>query len=197
MLTYTFSRREKALLLVLAAILVVVAWFMLVFQRTTDQINSIEADIASVDASTTVATAQVNRMHTMQKAIDKYKEQGAKSTPIPTFDNMTPLMSALNATMSSAATYSLSFDELDTKTSQDYILRGVTVDYSCDSISAAEQIVTSLARGAFPCSIDSVSITDGSVKTGSRVSTASGAAPVSASVHVTFFEKPPSARPTA
>lgn len=189
MLTYTFSRREKALILVLAIILLFLAWFVLVFQRTTDEINRIDNEIATVDSQTTVATAQVKRMHAMQDTIDKYKKAGVKPTPVPTFDNMTPLMSELNRIMGMTTSYTLAFDELDTTTSTDYILRGVTANYSCNTIADAENVVRALAKGAYPCSIDSVTIADSTVGT-MRISNANAAGNVSASVHATFFEKP-------
>lgn len=197
MLTYSFSRREKALLLVLAVILLFLAWFVFVFQRTTDEINRIEGDIAVVDAQTTTATAQVKRMHAMQDAVEKYKAAGIKPTPVPAFDNMTPLMTELNRIMAGTTTYALSFDDLDTETSSDYVLRGVTADFGCNSVSEAELVVTALAKGAYPCSIDSVAINDSSVNRASRVSSNSGSGAVSASVHVTFFEKKAKSTPAS
>lgn len=193
MLTYTFSRREKALLLVLAIILLIVVWFVFVFQRTTNEINRLDSEISVVDTNTTVASAQVGRMHAMQATIDKYKESGVAARPVPAFDNMTPLMTELNGIMAGTTTYTLSFDDLDTETSQEYVLRGVTADFGCNSVAEAESVVAALARGSFPCSIDSVSINDSTAGRVSRVSGVAGSGAVSASVHVTFFEKPASA----
>ena len=193
MLTYTFSRREKALLLVLAIILLVVVWFVFVFQRTTNEINRLDSEISVVDTNTTVASAQVGRMHAMQATIDKYKESGVAARPVPAFDNMTPLMTELNGIMAGTTTYTLSFDDLDTETSQEYVLRGVTADFGCNSVAEAESVVAALAKGTFPCSIDSVSINDNTAGRVSRVSGVTGSGAVSASVHVTFFEKPASA----
>lgn len=189
MLTYSFSRREKALLLVLAVILLFLAWFVFVFQRTADEINRIDNEISVVDTQTTVASTQVKRMNAMQEAISKYKAAGVSPTPVPAFDNMTPLMTELNAIMAGTTTYTLSFDDLDTDTSSDYVLRGVTADFGCNSVSEAELVVTALAKGAYPCSIDSVSISDSTAGRASRVAGVSGLGAVSASVHVTFFEK--------
>ena len=189
MLTYTFSRREKALILALAIVLLVIVWYTQVFQRTADEMSRIDSEIATVQSEQTMAQAKVAKMRQMEATIKKYEEEGAVATPMPSYDNMTPLMNELNNVMGSALTYSLAFDKLDTEASKDYVLRGVRIDYSCDSVAAAEAIVRSLARGTYPCSVDSVTIADSTVGKTSRVSGSSGSGPVSASVHVSFFEK--------
>ncbi|HAM15958.1 MAG TPA: hypothetical protein DCP91_08915 [Eggerthellaceae bacterium] len=191
MLTYTFSRREKVLILVLAIVIVAIVWFMLVYQRTTNEIARMDGEIAQAQSEATVATAQVSRMHTMQSVIDRYKEAGVQPTPMPDFDNMTMLMTELNRIMAMADTYTLSFDDLDSETSNEYVLRGVRADFGAPSIASAESIVAALAQGEYPCSIDSVAIADRTVRTSSRVSGSAGSSTVSASVHITFFEKKP------
>ena len=193
MLTYSLSRREKALLLALAIILVGLAWFVFVFQRTTNQITEIESEIAAADTQVTAAETRVTRMHAMQATIDKYKAAGVSPTTVPTFDNMTPLMAELNGIMGMTSTYTLAFDDLDTETSTEYVLRGVTVDFGCDSFVTAENVIRALAKGHYPCSIDSVQITDGTANLLSRVPTGDGSGDVRAKVHVTFFEKYPKA----
>lgn len=194
MLTYSLSRREKALLLVLAIVLLVIVWFVFVFQRTTNEVASLESKIAAVDSEKATLSTQVDRMHAMQATIEKYKAQGVAATPVPTFDNMTALMGELNGIMAQTTSYTLSFDDLDTETSSEYILRGVTANYSCESFSDAEDVVSALAKGTFPCSIDSVSITDSSAGQSSRLTGAAGSGVVTAKVHITFFEKAPTGR---
>lgn len=189
MLTYTFSRREKALILFLALVLVALAWYMLVFQGTNDQIAKIDAEIADVQTQQTMASAKMSKMRAMQSTIEKQKAAGVKAKPVPEFDNMRALMAELNGIMSSTTTYTLSFDELDTKTSAGYVLRGVNITYGCPTLSAAESVVRALSDGSFPCSIDSVSISDSSVKGSSRVTGTAGVGVVSATIHATFFEK--------
>lgn len=189
MLTYTFSRREKILILCFAILLLIVVWFVFVFQRTSDEITRLDGEIASVQNEMTLATAKAGKMQAMQAVIDKSKAAGVQPRPVPKFDNMTQLMSELNGIMGITENYSISFDPLDTETSSDYILRGVRIDYRTGSIGEAEAVVRALSQSAFPCSVDSVAISDSSRGGTGRALTTSGGA-VSASVHVTFFEKP-------
>ena len=183
MLTYTFSRREKFLLLILAIVLVAIAWFVFVFQRSSDEVIRLDGEIATTQAQITAASTRVDKMHNMQAVIDKYKGAGIEPSVIPAFDNMTNLMSELNRIMAAADAYVMTFDVLDAESSADYVLRGVRIDYSCGTSAQAEAIVRALSNGKYPCSIDSLAIVDSST----------GSSGVSASVHVTFYEKVSSA----
>lgn len=191
MLTYTFSRREKALMLVLVVILLAVAWFVLVFQRTTNEVTRLDGEIAAAQTQVGIATTRVSQMEMMKAAIAEYEAAGARMVDIPEFDNVEPLMAELNGIMGAASTYTLSFDALDTETSDQYVLRSVRIDFATGSYDGAEAIIDALANGSYPCVIQSVSISDGS--TNSRVRGATGSDVVSASAYVTFLEKYPTA----
>lgn len=188
MLTYTFSRREKALLVGLAVILIIVAWYFLVFQSTTNRIQQLDGEISEVQTSITTENARVKRLNKMEKAVEEYKAANAKKSVIPAYDNFESLMAELNGIMGATDTYTITFGELDRESSE-YILRPAKIDYSCNSYRDAEAVVDALAHGTFPCKIDSVVITDGSSRS-SRVNSASTGA-YSATLQVTFFEKPP------
>ena len=191
MLTYTFTRREKVLLLVLAIIVVVIAWYVLVFQNTTNQITRLEGEIATTESEVTIEQARVNQLNSMRNTIEQRKSEGVAPTIMPEFDNMQQLMSELNVIMRATDAYTLTFDELNTENAE-RVERGVRVDYSVGSYRSAEAIVDSLAKGTYPCRIDSVAFSD--VTTRSTRANSTGSTEVSmvnASVHVTFFEKVP------
>jgi len=181
MLTYKFSRREKALVLVLVIIAVLLAWYILVFQSTTDQLTRLESEIATVEDETAIASAKVSQMGYMKQVIEEKKAAGVTPTPMPYYDNMQPLMTRLDTVMSVADSYQLSFGDLDVNSSK-YIMRPVNISFTCDSYATAESIVRSLARGPYPCVVDSVMISDGSNRS-------SGNSACGGSVHVIFLEK--------
>lgn len=193
MLTYTFSRREKALILAFAIVLVLVAWYWFVFQGTSSAMNRIDGQIAAVNSEIEIAQTRVTQMNNMEQTVEQRKAEGAKKTVMPTYDNLQPLMTELNRIMSAANTFTLKFDELD-RESSDFVRRGVRIDYTCATYKKAEAIVNALAGGQFPCSVDTVSINDPTVLTGYASNSKlvqSSAGSVTASVHVTFFEKYP------
>ena len=185
MLTYSFSRREKMMILGLVIVLLALAWYMLVFQRTTDEINRIEGEISTAQSEVTVASTKVAKMNAMQKEIEEYEAAGIEGTPMPDYNNISSLMSELNSILSATDTYSLSFDALDTESSSEFVLRGVRADFGCGSFSDAEAVIVALANGTYPCSVDTVAITDGTA--GASRTTRSST--VSSSVHITYFER--------
>ena len=186
MISYTFSKREKALLLGLAFVLVAIAWYMLVFQRATDEINRAQSQISVIQTQIAQESARVTQMNQMKREIEESKAAGVTPVAIPAYDNLRPLMDELNDILRMADTYSLTFDEVAEPT-DGYVRRGVVVVYSCGSYDGAEAVANALANGKYPCSIDSISIVDGASRSTGRASSSTSS--VSASAHVTFFEK--------
>lgn len=189
MLTYSLSKREKALVLVLALVLVAVAWFALVFQRTSEEIASLDGEIANVQSEIGISQTRAAQVDAMKAAIAERKEAGEQPVEVPAYDNMTPLMGELNGVLGAADTYSISFDDVDVDSASGYVQRGVRIEFGCGSYDVAKAIVNSLANGAFPCIIDEVSITDNGVGNSARPSGSASGSNVSSSVHLTFIEK--------
>ena len=184
MLTYSLSKREKALVLLLALVLVFIAWFVLVFQRTSDEISSLDSQIADAESEIVIDQARAAQIGSMKEAIEAHVAAGEQAVEVPEYDNMTPLMGELNSVLAAADTYSISFDDVDVDSAAGYVRRGAKIEFGCDSYGAAESLVNVLANGRFPCSIDSVSITDNTA--GTSRSTGSN---VSTTLHLTYLEK--------
>ena len=188
MLSYTFSRREKALIIFGICLVLFGAWYFLVYQGTDAQIKQLNNEINSVQSEVTTLSAKVKKMNKMEDAIADMQESGAVQRTVPNFDNSALLMVELDNIMSQSDSYSLSFEDIDTETSDEYVLRTVAVTYASNSFADAEKVVRDLAKGRYPCRIDSISITDGTATSKTRTFR-TGSSPVSSSVRVTFFEK--------
>lgn len=195
MLSYTFSKREKVLLLILALILLGLLWFMLVWQGTANEKMRIDAEIAETEAQTLVATNKVAKLATMQEAIDAQKKAGAKPASLPEYDNTTALMAQLNTILATTKDYKLSFDDLDFS-SEGVVARGVTITFGCESIEAGRAVMTQLESGPFACTIDSASISStnstdnrtGNARVG--VNTVRNVdSPYAVGLHAIFYEK--------
>lgn len=186
MLTYTFSRREKFLIATLSLLLLVIGWYQLVFVTTTDQVRSLEGRIQGVEDEITEAETKISKMAEMKRVIAKRVQEGAKTTPIPDYDNIKPLMKELDGLMAKTNNYTLSFDSIDFDTGE-YILRGVGMDFGCDSYEQADTIMRAIVNGPYPCIIDAVDIFAG------KMSSSTGNSKFKAYVHVVFYERSPSA----
>lgn len=196
MLTYTFSRREKALLVVLAAFLLFILWYQLVFVQVNDQIDALNGQIGSTQDQIVVAQAKTAELATMRKTIDGYQAEGRTKTTIPAYDNTTPLMQALYATLGRATNFSLEADDLDGST-EGMVKRGFTLTFTCDSYQTARGILNELSQGAYPCSVESVSITDNAATAAAQSAGIVGVGPlggsaaenIEATAHLTFYER--------
>ena len=197
MLNYTFSKREKVLLLVLALILLFLLWFVLVWQNVANEKLVVDAEIAEAEAQVIVANNKAAKMSGMQEEIAAQKAAGAEPQSLPDYDNTTRLMGQLNAVLASTEDYRLVFDDLDWN-DEGVVARGVTITFGCESIEAGRAVMTSLEDGPYPCAIDSATITSTNVadnRTGNArigVNTARNVdAPYAAGLHVVFYERQP------
>lgn len=195
MLNYTFSKREKVLLLILAIILLLLLWFVLVWQNVANEKMRYDADIAEAQAQTLVANNKASKLVVMQDAIAAQKAAGVKPANLPDFDNTTALMAQLDSILAKTTDYHLSFDDLDFG-DEGVVTRGVTITFGCESIDAGRAVMTALEKGRFACSIDSATITSTN-RADNRTSNArigvntsrSMDAPYAVGLHVRFYEK--------
>ncbi len=194
MMGYTFSRREKALLVVLALLAVAGIWYQFVFVGTQDTISRLNAQIADVQDQKATDAARVMQTKRMSEEIERCKAAGIAPAEIPAYDNVQALMARLNGTLAPTTGYNLKFEDVAAG-SAGIVTRGVELSYGCGSYQEARVILNSLTRGGFPCSIDDFTLTDNGAKVSASTATrnvgsgSANAAPYSASAHLTFYEK--------
>ena len=195
MMGYTFSRREKALLVVLA--LLAVACLGLGAGLLYDLLRPprwrLRAAAAFVHQKATDA-ARVMQTKRMSEEIERCKAAGIAPAEIPSYDNVQALMARLNGTLAPTTGYNLKFEDVAAG-SAGIVTRGVELSYGCGSYQEARVILNSLTRGGFPCSIDDFTLTDNGAKVSASTATrnvgsgSANAAPYSVSAHLTFYEK--------
>lgn len=184
MLTYTFSRREKALITLFTLLLMVVGWYQLVYVNATDQIQHLEAEIQSLEFEIKNSQTKIAKMQEMQRVIEQRYAEGAKTTPIPDYDNIKPLMAELDTIMAQVTSYTLQFEALDTESSE-YIHRGVTMHFACGSYEQAEAAVLDIVEGDFPCFVDAIEMGTAPMSTAEDEKTN-----IRVTLHVIFYERP-------
>lgn len=80
---YSFSKREKVLLVVLAILLVGALWYLLVYQGTQTRTQQAQQELESAQATLSTQEDQLASMATMQKELDSLKSSGT-AVPCPT-----------------------------------------------------------------------------------------------------------------
>ncbi len=191
MLTYTFSFREKMLLVFLSIVLIAVAWYNLVYLGIQSEITETDNAIAAVQDQIVVNSAKVTQLDSMKRSIAQYQADGVKPNPTPDYDNIQPLTSKLHTVLSAASEYNITFEDVDTSSGA-LAKRGLLLSYGTDTYETARAIILSLVNDTYPCSIDKLSINDNTSKRSSSsravASNGSSSDAFSVSAHLTFYE---------
>ena len=180
MFTYTFSKREKALLVMLAVLAIVILWYRFVFSAIHEQIAAIDSQIATVQDEMVVSQAQVSSLNNMRSVVEDYQAQGIAPVLLPSFDNTQNLMAFLHGVLAGTRNYSISFDMPALNEGDGTIHRTGAVSFDVGSYAEARSVTEAIARGPYPCTIDSLGIM------GSANRSSGGSFTVNA--RVTFFE---------
>ncbi len=186
MLTYTFSKREKIMLAVLALVGLVVLWYQLVFSNVQRRLQELDGQIASTQDELVVSQTQGATVSKMKEVVEEYEKQGYKPVLLPSYDNTQNLMAYLNALLGATPDYDISFEAPVLNEEDSTVHRSGTISFDTNTYAEARSIVESIARGPYPCQVDALGITD---KTKQKNSS-KDKAPVTTNLQLTFFEKP-------
>lgn len=193
MLTYTFSRREKVLMVFLSIFLILVVWYQFVFTATQEQLADLTSQIDAANDQIVTDTLKIKKIDEMEDAIAKYKAEGTVPAVVPEYDNVQALMASLNAVLSGTADYDMTFEDVAVNESG-LVQRGVQLSFECGSYEQARSVLDALVNSGFPCSVDEYTITDNEAqRSGNARNAGSGSGtkqqPFSVDVHLTFYEK--------
>jgi len=190
-----FSTRERVLLGVFVVILLGVAYYFTIFRSTQSRIDSLNSQISSAQETYDAAQEKRQKLTLMEGTIENFKAQGYAERTIPSYDNLSNVMTMLNGIMAAADYYDLSFDSLDTSTVSGKTLRGVDLTFGCNSYETVRSIFNNLQYGTYPCCIDSYTIKNNTITLSSSTSSSlagSGSSGTKSNfavtAHVTFYE---------
>jgi len=197
-LKYTFSAREKALLVILGLVLVLVVWYMVIYTPSSEAVA--QAKSAEADIQTEIDTTQLklNKMSSMQEEIDRvFAEADGKPVPMSSYDNIRNVVNELDIILAAANDYRLDFAEV--QISDDGIVRrGVNLSFGCPDYQSAKTIIAALEKSNYRCEIESVTISQVNVDRGIATNDiilnkadkgdSTSAASVSVSAYLTYFE---------
>ena len=187
MFKYTFSMREKVLLVIFAVIVLALLWYVFIFQDIDNQVQRIDGEIATAQETLTIDNAKLVQKKKMEDAIARYAASGARITEVPKYDNIQNVMNQLNVVLAGTANYSMTFDQIEPGNSNT-IERGVTLTFGCGSYTEAVGILTSLARGEYPCRINDCSISDNASNTTRTGNIGTANSSYSVTAHLIYIE---------
>lgn len=181
MMYRNFTMREKVLLLILAIMLVGMAYYMAIQTPVSTELTALQAQRSELQAQILVAETQQVQLQQMQAELDTLLAEGAPSiTEVPQYDNLEPLMNLLNNTLASTLDYSVQFDPVDL--SQQFVRRNIRMTFTCPDYNAAKSVAQTLAGAPFRNQVSDLSL-------------AAAEKGVSVNLSITFFEAQKNAPP--
>lgn len=177
-LNRSFSTREKVLILVLVALLLVACYYFLVVKNVADtkaendlQLQEIQMQ---VDTQTALAMARTRMENELAELGDV-----EKLPVVAAYDNIRNELDELNTLLSGVGTYDVKFSqpELD----GELVRRPVTITYTVAGYNEALGIVQSLQNGTYRCDVTDFALTGKMLADCSIES-------VSATLDVTYYE---------
>ena len=182
MFTYSFSDREKTLLVVLLCMLLGVFYYFVVQVPVSTRMEQAQAAQAAAEDSMVLETIKAEKMQRMQAAIDA-ADADTRKAEIPPYNNIQNVMVQLDAIIGSATTeYDISF--LPIITEEGLVYRPISMTFTCADYAAAKAVLVDLNGCRYRCMIDSVSIEPESAESESIASSR-----VDVSLTMTFIEK--------
>ena len=192
---YSFSKREKVLLVVLAILLVGALWYLLVYQGTQTRTQQAQQELESAQATLSTQEDQLASMTTMQKELDSLKSSGT-AVPLPDYDNQSNVLAELNTILGSVNTYSLSFAE-PAVDDNGIVRRTVTLSFGCADYATARATLDAIEASQYrnqiqTCAISSsgsTSTSTNSIVASRSTVTSTSTASYTVSVTVIYCEK--------
>ena len=155
-LTRDFTSREKAMLLVLAIIILGALYYLFIFQPTADAIALAETNAADLETQIVALDAQVAQIKKMQKSVDEYANNGHIVSIMPSYNAGKQELNFLNTTLAASEDYYVGFDNITREGNQ--IRREFTLKFTVAHYSEAEDIIDQLEHSDLRCLISDFEI---------------------------------------
>ena len=178
MMSRSFTKREKILLLVMAVLLLGLVYYQFVIKETADAIE--RYDVSALESEMLIEQAKAQSKAQMLAEIEKGTAD--VNGVVASYNNIKNEIRELNDILSGTSGYNISFEQA--VRSGDTARRDITITYETSNYNKARSVMKSLKNCKYRCMIKDVSFT-------SQSQGASGlrsGGKVSVSLKVTFYE---------
>ena len=154
LLSRDFTIREKVLIVILAAILIVLAYYWLVDSPVRNGIAEAEAKEQAAQTELTAVTAKIGQLQRMQAELDALGSEG-RGGYMASYNNSAAEYAALNDILAGTDEYAITFADLTRD--GDLVRREFSIQFTTTGYSAAKRIITELENSEFRCRIGDLS----------------------------------------
>lgn len=155
MIKRTLTSAERALLILLALIIVAGAYYLLVHKSVVNSLEDIESQKEMVQTQLQVAQTKNMKMKKMQDELAAIKESGSKTT-VPEYDNLSKDILFLNTVLAGTSDYTINFASVTT--SNNIVRRVCNISFTSSSYNASCTIIKLLQNCKYCCRLGDVSM---------------------------------------
>lgn len=155
-MTREFTKREKALLLILVCILLGAVYYFLVALPSMNKISAATEQTVMLQEDMMVETAKMKQIKEMQQKIEEASLRNGFKTEIPAYDNLENVMKQLDSILSSTTDYALAFSPTTEEGS--LIYRPIEIQFQCANYSVARSVIDKIYTSPFKSMIDTLSV---------------------------------------
>ncbi len=149
-LSRDFTTREKVLIVILAAILIVLAYYWLVDSPVRNGIAEAEAKQQSAETELTAVSAKIGQLQRMQAELDALGSEG-RGAYMASYNNSAAEYAALNDILADTDEYAITFGELTRE--GDLVRRAFSIQFTTTGYEEAKRIITDLENSEYRCRI--------------------------------------------
>ena len=152
-LSRDFTRAEKIILVILALVLVGLAYYQFVYKMVAESIEKAHAEAEAIRVEMTGVNAKIQRMEEMQAELETIQSnpRARQRRPISGREEL----AFLNDVLSGALQYTITFSNVTRD--GDQIRRNFSLQFTTEDFSSMERIISRLCDGRLRCLINDIS----------------------------------------
>ncbi len=153
-LSRDFTRAEKIILVILALVLVGLAYYQFVYKMVAESIQKAHAEAEAIRVEMTGVNAKIQRMEEMQAELESI-QSNPHASYMGSYNNSKEELAFLNDVLGGALQYNIAFSNVTRD--GDQIRRNFSLQFTTEDYASMERIISRLCDGKLRCLINDIS----------------------------------------
>ena len=153
-LSRDFTRAEKIILVILARLLVGLAYYQFVYKMVAESIQKAHAEAEAIRVEMTGVNAKIQRMEEMQAELESI-QSNPNASYMGSYNNSKEELAFLNDVLGGALQYNITFSNVTRD--GDQIRRNFSLQFTTEDYASMERIISRLCDGKLRCLINDIS----------------------------------------
>ena len=153
-LSRDFTRAEKIILVILALVLVGLAYYQFVYKMVAESIQKAHAEAEAIRVEMTGVNAKIQRMEEMQAELETI-QSNPHASYMGSYNNSKEELAFLNDVLGGALQYNITFSNVTRD--GDQIRRNFSLQFTTEDYASMERIISRLCDGKLRCLINDIS----------------------------------------